>query len=275
MWLLARAFGIRLPLLPFLLIFVVGGAMLTVGCGGKKQSRRTLPPPPPIVQPAPDSDRDEDAVATTKPPRVTPPTRKPGEPAVDPDVDYDLNAVPIFTETGMASWYGTVYHNRKAANGEIFDMNALTAAHRTLPLNSIVRVTNTKTGSVAILRITDRGPFVTDRVIDLSMGAAKVLDVWRPGTALVKIEVLKAPKDLEEGGRWCVQIGSIKDQEIAAELQDRLVRRYRTAQVLKFSGPMHDWWVRIRVPNDDRAKAEEVARDNSTPEGAVYLVRLD
>ena len=102
--------------------------------------------------------------------------------------------MPIFTQTGMASWYGTVYHNRKAANGEIFDMNALTAAHRTLPLNSIVRVTNSKTGSVAILRITDRGPFVTDRVIDLSMGAAKVLDVWRPGTAMVKIEVLKPPR---------------------------------------------------------------------------------
>ena len=154
-------------------------------------------------------------------------------------------------------------------------MNALTAAHRTLPLNSIVRVTNLKTGSVAILRITDRGPFVTDRVIDLSMGAAKVLDVWRPGTAMVKIEVLKAPKDLEEGGRWCVQIGSIKDPDTATELQDRLVRRYRTAQVLKFSGPMHDWWVRIRVAGDDKLKAEEVARDNSTPEGAVYLVRLD
>jgi rare lipoprotein A len=274
MWLLARAFGIRLPLLPFLLIFVVAGTMLTVGCGGRKQSRRTLPPPPPPIA-QPDHDADEDTVATAKPPRAAPQTRTPGEPAVDPGIDYDPDAVPIFTETGKASWYGTVYHNRKAANGEIFDMNALTAAHRTLPLNSIVRVTNTKTGSVAVLRITDRGPFVTDRVIDLSMGAAKVLDVWRPGTALVKIEVLKAPKDLEEGGRWCVQIGSIKDQEIAAELKDRLVRRYRTAQVLKFSGPMHDWWVRVRVPGDDKRKAEEVARDNSTPEGAVYLVRLD
>ncbi len=258
-----------------MILVLLGGTMLVTGCGGEKKKTRKLPPPPTIHQPADRDAQDADEVATSQPPKTAPAPRKPGEPAIDPGVDYDPNAVPIYTEVGMASWYGTVYHNRKAANGEIFDMNALTAAHRTLPLNSVVRVTNLKTGSVAILRITDRGPFVTDRVIDLSMGAAKVLDIWRPGTAKVQIDVLKAPKPLDEGGRWCVQIGSIKDQETAAELQDRLTRRYRTAQVLKFSGPMKDWWVRIRVKDDDRQRAEEVARDNTTPEGAIYLVRLD
>lgn len=269
MWLLSRVFGIRLPQLPVLmLLLLLGGTLLVTGCGSdKKKAPTKVPPAPTISQP----DRDSDQVAS-RPPASE---RKTSEPAMDPGIDYDPDAVPIFTEIGMASWYGTVYHNRKAANGEVFDMHALTAAHRTLPLNSIVRVTNMKTGSVAVLRITDRGPFVTDRIIDLSMGAAKVLDVWRPGTAKVQIDVLKAPKPLDEGGRWCVQIGSIKDQDTAAELQGRLMRRYRTAQVLKFSGPMKDWWVRVRVQGDDRRKAEEIARDNSTPQGAIYLVRLD
>jgi rare lipoprotein A len=257
-----------------MLIVLLGGTLIVTGCGDKKKAKIRVPAPPPISQPDQSADSDQDTVATSKPPRVAP-ERTPGEAAVDPGVEYDPDAVPLLTETGMASWYGTVYHNRKAANGEIFDMNKLTAAHRTLPLNSIVRVTNLKTGSVAVLRITDRGPFVTDRIIDLSMGAAKVLDVWRPGTAKVRVEVMSSPKPLKEGGRWCVQIGSIKDREIATELQDRLMRRYQTAQVLKFSGPMKDWWVRIRVKDDDRNKAEEVARDNSTPEGAIFLVRLD
>src|SRR6185369_9364014 len=102
---------------------------LAIGCGGgKKRVSRRLPDAPEISRPAP-------------PPPVVANDRRP----------------PIFIETGMASWYGPPYHNRKAANGEIYDMNSLSAAHRTLPLNSIVRVTNLKTSHSAILRITDRG----------------------------------------------------------------------------------------------------------------------
>ena len=103
------------------------------------------------------------------------------------------HAKPIYVETGLASWYGPPYHHHKGANGEIYDQNALTAAHRTLPLNSVVRVTNESTKHSVMVRITDRGPFIEDRVIDLSLAAAKAVDVWRPGTAMVKIEVLSAP----------------------------------------------------------------------------------
>lgn len=175
----------------------------------------------------------------------------------------------------MASWYGPPYHNRQSSNGEIYDMNAMTAAHRTLPLNAVVRVTNLQTGSSTLVRITDRGPFVDGRVIDLSLAAAKAIDVWRPGTAPVKLEVLETPAALVSGGRWCVQIGAFQQQHTAQELRERLSRRYLTAKVLDFPSPAGDWWVRVRVLNDDRVRAEEVTRDTHPDEGSVFLVRLD
>jgi rare lipoprotein A len=154
-------------------------------------------------------------------------------------------------------------------------MNAMTAAHRTLPLNSVVRVTNLRTGASTLVRITDRGPFVDGRIIDLSLAAAKAIDVWLPGTAPVKLEVLDTPASLDAGGRWCVQIGGFHEQRAAEELRERLSRRYQTAKVLDFPSPAGDWWVRVRVLNDERARAEEVTRDTHPDEGSVFLVRLD
>ena len=108
-------------------------------------------------------------------------------------LSFPADAKPILVDTGLASWYGAPYHNRHGSNGKIYDMNAMTAAHRTLPLGSIVRVTNVKTGHSAIVRITDRGPFIEGRILDLSLAAAKKVDVWRPGIAAVRMEVLRAP----------------------------------------------------------------------------------
>jgi len=154
-------------------------------------------------------------------------------------------------------------------------MHAMTAAHRTLPLGSIVRVTNLKTNHTALVRITDRGPFVEGRILDLSLAAAKKLDVWQPGVAEVKVEVMQTPAALDTGGRWAVQIGSFEQQKEAAELADHLTRRYHSAKVMKFISPVGVWWVRVRVLDDDRKRAQEVAQETSTPEGSVYLVRLD
>jgi len=94
----------------------------------------------------------------------------------------------IYSEEGNASWYGPPYDKRRGANGEIFDKDALTAAHRTLPMNSLIRVTNLSTGQSVILRITDRGPFVPDRMLDLSLASAKAIGVWRPGVARVRVD---------------------------------------------------------------------------------------
>ena len=177
-------------------------------------------------------------------------------------------------ETGLASWYGPPYHNRKGANGEIYNQNALTAAHRTIPMNSMVRVTNETTNHAVIVRITDRGPFIEDRIIDLSLAAAKAVDVWRPGTAMVRVEVLSAPAPIDEGGRWCVQIGAFQSEHEARKLKEKLQDRYATANVIQFTGPTGEW-VRIRPQGDDKQKAQEVASKTHVKEGGVFLVRLD
>ncbi|HEV2020926.1 MAG TPA: septal ring lytic transglycosylase RlpA family protein [Terriglobales bacterium] len=222
---------------------LLAGVTLLAGCGGGNQHARTRVPAPP--------------------------------PTSAETFNIPANAKPLFVEIGLASWYGPPYHNRPAANGEIYDMNAPTAAHRTLPLGSIVRVTNLSTGQRTLVRINDRGPFVEGRIIDLSLAAASEIGVRRAGIAKVRVEVMRAPAPLDSGGRWAVQIGALEDEEVAAELKAKLVRRYRTAKVLSFPSPTGDWWVRVRVLQDDRKRAQEVARDTHTPQGDVFLVRLD
>jgi rare lipoprotein A len=184
------------------------------------------------------------------------------------------NAKVIYHEVGWASWYGPGFQNRKGANGEVFDTNKMTAAHRTLPLNSIVRVTDLKTNESVIVRITDRGPFVGDRILDLSRAAARKLSVFQRGTALVRLEVLETPAPIASGGRWCVQIGAFSDHEEAAKLKQKLTRRYHTAKVLQFSSPMGGDWLRILVANDDKKRAEELMHETHT-DAAMFLVRID
>jgi rare lipoprotein A len=180
----------------------------------------------------------------------------------------------LYTETGWASWYGPGFQNRHAANGEPFDTERMTAAHRTLPLNSIARITNVKTGEMVVVRITDRGPFVSDRVLDLSRAAARRLSVYQRGTALVRIEVLQAPAPIASGGRWCVQIGAFSNAGEAGKLKEKLSRRYSTAKVLQFSSPNGESWLRIRVADDNKHRCQELMRETKTDAG-VYLVRLD
>jgi rare lipoprotein A len=184
------------------------------------------------------------------------------------------NAKVLFSQVGWASWYGPGFQKRKGANGEIFDTEKMTAAHRTLPLNSIVRVTNLKTGESTLVRITDRGPFVGDRILDLSRAAARKLSVYRQGTALVRIEVLATPSPIQSGGRWCVQIGAFPDARDATKLKEKLIRRYHTAKVLQFASPMGGDWLRVRVTDDDKKRAQSVMKETHTSAG-MFLVRLD
>jgi len=101
-----------------------------------------------------------------------------------PQEDYE------YDESGIASWYGAKFHGRQTANGEIYDMNALTAAHRTLPMPSFVRVTNLENGRSLILRLNDRGPFARGRIIDISRRGAQLLNFQRQGTARVRVQIL-------------------------------------------------------------------------------------
>ena len=119
-------------------------------------------------------------------------------PAEEPSVIDKLNMVASntvrrFSQTGVASWYGRQFHGRKTANGETFDMNGLTAAHRSLPLNCYIRVTNKANGKSVVVRVNDRGPFHGNRVLDLSYGAAKTLGITNAGTASVNIERVDGP----------------------------------------------------------------------------------
>ena len=92
---------------------------------------------------------------------------------------------------GVSSWYGPNFHGKLTANGEVYDMYGVTAAHKTLPLNTVARVTNVENDKSVILRITDRGPYISGRMLDCSMGAAKKLDFYEQGTAKVKVEVIE------------------------------------------------------------------------------------
>ena len=235
-------------------------SFLLTGCGEHRPATTNVPPPPSLQ----DSETNSQSPVETA------------------DLSEDQNALrpsskakPILVENGMASWYGPPYNHHRASNGQVYDMNAMTAAHRTLPLDSIVRVTNLKTGHSAVVRITDRGPFIEGRILDLSEAAAKKADVWLAGVAMVRMEVLRTPVPLDRGGRWAVQIGGFEKQHAADKEADHLSHAFRDARVQCFSSPVGNWWVRVRVQDDARQLAEEVLHHAETSEGAVFLVRLD
>jgi rare lipoprotein A len=123
-------------------------------------------------------------------------------------------------EQGNASWYGMPFHGRRASNGETYDMNKLTAAHRTLPFETMVRVTNLANGKSAVVRITDRGPFVENRIIDLSLAAARQLDMTVAGVAQVRLEALSGPDP--SAGFFAVQVGAFRERANADRLRERL-----------------------------------------------------
>lgn len=261
--------------------------LLLAACGHPKQARVEVPPPPPpasgsMASAGEPSSSSPPSSSSSSPARTSQPrpNDSPADAATaaEPDLaepSIPAGTVPIATETGKASWYGPPYHNRRGSNGEIYNMHAMTAAHRTLPLGSVVRVTNLKTAHSALVRITDRGPFIPGRVLDLSLAAARKLDVYQPGIAEVKVEVMETPAPLDSGGKWAVQIGSFPDEDVATEFANHLTRRYRTAKVLRFASPAGGWWIRIRVLDDDHDRAQQMVAETRTREGAVFLVRLD
>ena len=226
-----------------------------------------------------------------KPPQVThqappPVTRRPSQPASEnasitpaprptaPTFD-DTSGPPISTETGLASWYGPNYNRRAAADGTVYDQDGMTAAHRTLPMGSTVRVTNLTTGQQVYVRITDRGPFAPGRILDLSVGAAKAVGVYRAGVARVRIEAF-AHTSADPPGRWCVQTGPFTKEHDARDLKEALIDRYKGARVAEFQGPT-GFWVRIDPADHARADALEIQDWIGNPDAyaAPYLVRID
>ncbi|MGC2637391.1 MAG: septal ring lytic transglycosylase RlpA family protein [Acidobacteriaceae bacterium] len=235
---------------------------LAAGCA----HRQVAYGPPPAPAPG------ENPPITTTP--VSPASPAKPSAAGGSDEEYVATHAPIYTQTGLASWYGPPYHNRTGANGTVYDEHHLSAAHRTLPMGSLIRVTNVRSGQTAVMRVTDRGPFVQGRVLDLSMAAAKATGVWGPGVAEVRIDVYSTPKPIDEGGRWCVQIGAFDHQRAALRLEEKLEHEYRSANVIEFQGPT-GFWVRIRPEHDNRELAMDIANRLRPAEGEAWLVRLD
>lgn len=233
------------------LALACGTLLLITGCA--HHERTTPPPPPPLTGQA--------AEATN------PGQGEAGEEQVP-------SGKPIYSEVGIASWYGPPYNKHRGANGEIYDQNDISAAHRTLPLGSLIRVTDLANGRSAMMRITDRGPFVPGRILDLSLGAAKALGMWRAGTARVRIDVYETPKPIYDGGRWCVQIGAFAHAGTAKKLEEHLAREYESASVIEFTGPTGHW-VRIRPEDGNKQRAIQIVKNIRIHEGAAYLVRLD
>jgi rare lipoprotein A len=245
------------------------------GCSHHQQVAQAPPPqalPPPAQQPvyAPPTEQPQPSVPAA---RIPPTPAPPGGVTAD-DLDYIATHRPILTQVGYATWYSAPYKGRRSANGQVFDDDAMTAAHRTLPMGALIVTTNLATGQSAAMRITDRGPFVEGRILDMTMAAAKATGVYRAGLAEVRIDVYETPKSINSGGRWCVQIGAFHSEREAMRLKEQLLRTYADANVIEFAGE-DSYWVRIRPEGDDRQMAEYIAQHVRPSEGEAYLTRLD
>lgn len=165
-----------------------------------------------------------------------------------------------FQERGIASWYGKKFHGRKTANGEIYNMYAITAAHKTLPLGTYVRVTNLNNGNTVDVRINDRGPFVRGRIIDLSYEAAKQIGMVVQGTAPVEIVALGSMKETVVAGKvqrtivpgdyyagdFTIQVGAFKQKENAVTLKNKLAQTYENTHIAVHES-VNGTFYRVRV----------------------------
>ncbi len=178
-------------------------------------------------------------------------------------------------ETGVASWYGHPYHGRRAANGEIYDMETLTAAHRTLPFGTWVRVENLSNKRTVEVRIQDRGPFINGRIIDLSKAGARNIEMLGPGTAKVRLTIIAPPRDLaKEPELFAVQVGAFSDRRRAESLRDSMRERYGAARLVAREGDSVLWRVLVGE-KETSAEAQEFAEQLREAGNSGFVVRLD
>ena len=231
--------------------FVLLGAAALAACGKKKIA--VAPPPPPPASPAPATSPVIPAIPVPSP--ATPPVGN--------------------VERGLASWYGHPYHGRQAADGEIYDMETLVAAHRTLPFQTRVRVRNVNNGKTVNVRIIDRGPFVDGRVIDLSHAAAQAIDLIGPGVAPVEVTIIGVPAD-PEPALFGVQVGAFRVQSNATRMEANMTAVYGFAKTVLRPGDPPVWRVLAgRENSEDGAEvlARRIRDEQNVPE--AFVVRLD
>jgi len=233
-------------------------AIFVTGCGG----RQPVASAPPVTNTTPEP---------APPPE---PTNRPAPSSPAAGVPKPHEGGTVFEE-GRASWYGAPFHGRQASNGETYDMYKFTAAHRTLPFNTMVRVTNMTNGKSTTVRITDRGPFVDNRIIDLSYAAAKQIESIGPGVVPVQLEILSAidPND----GTFTIQVGAFKDKTNAEKLVRRLSKDYPSVDLQSFHSPKGEAFYRVhvgKISGEDAAK--KMSEELHAREGVKPLIfRMD
>ncbi len=166
---------------------------------------------------------------------------------------------PKDVERGVASWYGKDFHGKPTASGVIYDMHGMTAAHRELPLGTVVDVENLENGRKVRVEVNDRGPFVNGRILDLSYGAAKKLGMADAGLAKVEIRIVRVGEGRSgpiRTARYTVQVGAFRDKANAVEVKRRIEHDHPDVELLTVDG-----WYRVRVGSfRKRSDAEDVRR---------------
>jgi rare lipoprotein A len=200
---------------------------------------------------------------------------------------YPIPSAKGYQEKGVASWYGKDFHGRRTSNGEIYDMYGMTAAHKTLPMNTMVMVKNLENNRKVVVRINDRGPFVRGRIIDLSYTAAKKLKLVGNGTAKVDVVALAEGRQRGKGkpptliyddigsGEFYVQIGAFTEKINAIRLQKRFTDAGHTTVIQKYHGPK-DTFYRVQVyagKNIDSAEQAEKALLSNGYVGCFIIAR--
>jgi len=164
---------------------------------------------------------------------------------------FPLEEVKDYVERGIASWYGEEFHGKRTSSGEIYNMYSKTAAHRILPFGTYVQVTNLINGKKTMVRINDRGPFIKDRIIDLSYAGAQEIGLIGPGTAPVEIKVVgtsNSSKPIVWTGNFTVQIGAFEDLKNATRLKEKLSYHYKHVYITTFDVKDKTLY-RVRVGN--------------------------
>jgi rare lipoprotein A len=180
------------------------------------------------------------------------------------------------TETGIASWYGHPYHGRRAANGEIYDMEKLTAAHRTLPFDTWVEIRNLTNEKKVAVRITDRGPFIDGRIIDVSHAAARAIELIGPGTARVRLTIIAPPprEELPPVEIFAVQTGAFHDRARAERARSDMEARFGRARIVERAASPTLW--RVLVGEEQTIEAAAALAERIEAGGTnAFVVRLD
>ena len=248
---------------------LVSCVLLTFGCAARSPVAGRQPPP--AAPSATPESTAEAAKRSTEYPGATPASGNPakhGKAAQPP-------ATLGYIELGNASWYGAPFNGRRASNGEVYDMYKLTAAHRTLPFDTMVRVTNVNNGKSAVVRITDRGPFVEDRIIDLSYAAAQQIELIGPGVAPIRLEVISGGVD-PTAGFFTVQVGSFRERGNADRLRDRLNASYSPVSIQPYETAEGTFYrVRVGKISGEDAARQYAAQLQSHDSLTTFVVRLD